>query len=945
MKYLLPFYLCLAILLCAGPVSAEHLGPHGTIRIGIFTFEPMNFIDEQGKAQGFNPDLLRKIAEDENWKAVFVPVSWTDGLEQLQTGEIDLMPSVSYSSERAEVMDYSYESVLELQGQAYVLPGNGIKNISDLAGKKVAVMRRDISGQNFRKTARQLKIDCEYVEVPNLAEAFAAVQRGEAAAGVAPQLYGLRHAGKYNLIPSSIQFAPFSIYFTAKTGEHHKLLSQLDSYLTHGKADKNSYYYQRLNYWLGDNRSLPFALPDWIWAVLAVVGLTTLLSFSRNLVFKSQVRRQTLELSAKEVALRQSEENYQEIFNAGSDAIFIHDAETGQILDVNQTMLDLYGYKKEQVLQLLVVDVSANVPPYTEQEVRQHLQNAIQQGPQHFEWLAKKKNKELFWVEIGLKYYQPGTAGRIIATVRDISARKQAEEALRQSEEKFSRAFKLSPDAVYINRLADGVYIEINQGFSDMTGWTADEVLGRSSQPGDLDIWCQAEERERLVAELRAHGEVVGFEAEFRHKNGGTRIGLRSARVIDIAGEPCILSMTRDITEWKRLQEKQRALEDQVLQAQKLESLGVLAGGIAHDFNNILMAVLGHCELALRRLATESPARQNIEQIKLSASKAADLSNQMLAYSGRGKFVVEPLDLSRVVEEMQQMLEISISKKAVLRYDFPPHLPSVEADVTQLRQIILNLVINASDAIGDKSGVIAITTGAMDCDRSYLQEAWLDENLPAGQYAYMEVADTGCGMERKTIDRIFEPFFSTKFTGRGLGMAAVLGIVRGHKGAIKVYSEVGKGTTFKVLLPASARPVELFNSNNPAEQLQGSGLVLLVDDDETVRTIGREMLNEFGFDVVTAADGAEAVEIFRKQHEQILFALMDLTMPHLDGEQAFREFRRIDSAAKVILCSGYNEQEVTQKFAGKGLHGFLKKPYQLSELQSAIQPLLDETID
>ena len=391
----------------------------------------------------------------------------------------------------------------------------------------------------------------------------------------------------------------------------------------------------------------------------------------------------------------------------------------------------------------------------------------------------------------------------------------------------------------------------------------------------------------------------------------------------------------RDMTERNRAEEEREKLEQQLLHAQKLESLGVLAGGIAHDFNNILMAIIGNADLALRRLNKESPAVENLHRIENAACQAADLAKQMLAYSGKGKFVVELLDINQLLEDMLHMLEVSISKKAVLRLNLAPNLPTVEADATQMRQIVMNLVINASEAIGDKSGVIAITTGCMDCDNSYLKDVWLQENLNEGLYLYLEIADTGCGMDKETMAKIFDPFFSTKFTGRGLGMAAVLGIVRGHKGAIKVYSEPDKGTTFKILLPASGRPAEIFNNVSDHEQWQGSGTVLLVDDEETVRGIGKEMLQALGFTTITANDGKEAVEIF-KTTPGIAFVILDLTMPHMDGEQCFRELRQLDPGVKVIMSSGFSEQEVTQKFVGKGLAGFIQKPYKLSVLKDAI---------
>ena len=288
---------------------------------------------------------------------------------------------------------------------------------------------------------------------------------------------------------------------------------------------------------------------------------------------------------------------------------------------------------------------------------------------------------------------------------------------------------------------------------------------------------------------------------------------------------------------------------------------------------------------------------------------------------------------------MGHMLKVSISKKAVLRYNFSHPLPTVNADATQIRQIIMNMVINASEAIGDRSGTIAITTGCVECNEAYLQEAWLGDPIPQGLYVFMEVADTGCGMNKETLAKIFDPFFTTKFTGRGLGMAAVLGIVRGHQGAIKVYSEPGKGTTFKVLLPAGEKPVEMIKDTAALNKWRGSGLALLVDDEETVRTIGKEMMRALGFQVITATDGRDALDKFR-ENPDISVVILDLTMPHMDGEQCFRELRQVAPQVKVIMSSGFSEHEVAQKFAGKGLAGFIQKPYRLSDLQEILRRAL-----
>ena len=336
-------------------------------------------------------------------------------------------------------------------------------------------------------------------------------------------------------------------------------------------------------------------------------------------------------------------------------------------------------------------------------------------------------------------------------------------------------------------------------------------------------------------------------------------------------------------------------------------------------------------------------AREHVHDIVRASRRAAELCRQMLAYSGKGRFVVQVLSVNEIVEEMTHLLSVSISKKAIIKYNLYANLPMVKADATQLRQVVMNLITNASEAIGDRSGVIALTSGVMDCDDRYLQgAAGSGDNLASGQYVYLEVSDTGHGMDQETLSRIFDPFFTTKFTGRGLGLAAVLGIMRGHKGCIRVDSELGKGTIFKMLLPVCEQPEE--TGSHPGPQLEswsGRGLVLLADDEETIRSLARRILEKGGFAVLTAADGREAIEVFKQHLGEISLVILDMTMPHLDGEACFRELRRLDPGVKVIITSGYNEQDIIGRFIGKGLAGFAQKPYTGAELLPKINELVN----
>ncbi|HVU49102.1 MAG TPA: response regulator [Polyangia bacterium] len=398
-----------------------------------------------------------------------------------------------------------------------------------------------------------------------------------------------------------------------------------------------------------------------------------------------------------------------------------------------------------------------------------------------------------------------------------------------------------------------------------------------------------------------------------------------------------LLGVSIDVTERDRAEKERASLHAQLLQVQKLESLGLLAGGIAHDFNNILTAILGGAATARLAVPIESPARADLDIVIAAAQRAAELTRQMLAYAGKGRFEVRPLDVSRLVREIANLLETTIPKKVQLRLELAEGLPAVEADVAQVQQVLMNLVINGAEAIGEDRGTVLVTTGAQDIDEHYAQSLFASE-IKTGRYVFIEVHDTGAGMDDETREKIFDPFFTTKFTGRGLGLAAVLGIMRGHGGAIKVYSTPGRGSTFKVFFPASDRAPLEFDPKAPS--FRGEGLALLVDDDAGVRGAARRMFELLGFRVLEAANGRQGADLFARHAQEIRVVLLDMTMPEMSGEETFRELRRVRDDVAVILTSGYNEIEATRRFVTKGLAGFLQKPFTPDELASKLAAVL-----
>jgi PAS domain S-box-containing protein len=607
----------------------------------------------------------------------------------------------------------------------------------------------------------------------------------------------------------------------------------------------------------------------------------------------------------------------------------------------NPRMCEITGYSLEEINQSGWYQTV-----YTSPEVSRRAQERMErmrEGDDLIgeEWEIARKDGQLRVLSISTSVLltHDGLA-HVLGLMQDVTDRRQAEDLLRRSEARYRATFERAPIGI-VHFDHDGRLTSLNARYAQMLGYSVEELLG--GQMRDLTHPDDAGAGAAQVAKLLSGEQSLVCWEERQIRKDRSIVWVRAT--VGLLQEPTLalpsaIAVVEDTTPLRLAEQERRRLEVQVQHSQKLESLGVLAGGIAHDFNNLLCGVLGNADLALLDLDPEAPARPYIVSLKETARQAAELCRQMLAYSGKGRFVVEPLDLSQVIGGMRQLLEISVSKQALLRPMLAPGLPAIEADASQLRQIILNLVINASEALGASGGTISVSTGTIDCDRDCLGDTYFHEQLAEGRYVFLEVADTGCGMDRQTLARIFDPFFTTKFSGRGLGLAATLGIVRGHHGAIKIHTEVGQGTTFKVLLPCSTRPASRDAAERETPVWVGDGLALVVDDEPTVRSVTTKMLERMGFEVLVASDGESAVALFRQHAARIVLVLLDMTMPGLSGEATFRELRRLNGGALVILTSGYNEPDATSRFAGHGLAGFLPKPFTYAELRDRIVAIL-----
>ena len=524
--------------------------------------------------------------------------------------------------------------------------------------------------------------------------------------------------------------------------------------------------------------------------------------------------------------------------------------------------------------------------------------------------------------------------------VRELAAQLEARvrertDALARANEELAASAAIvhhSHDAIYSWSL-DGIITSWNPAAERVFGYPAAEILGQH-----LELLVPRDRREdmnRFFDRLKAGEEVQPWETTRTRKDGtAVNVHLTVSALKDASGNIRGASViAQDITLRKRS-------EEQLRQLQKLESLGLIAGGVAHDFNNLLVGILGNSSLVLQSLPPSHPNHAVLANVVDASERAAHLTRQLLAYAGKGQFVSEKVDLSQLVRQISGLVQTSIPKTVQLRLELAPKLPIVDADPGQLQQVIMNLIINGAEAIGEDNGTVLVTTAAQNVDAVYIRHNFAGETLAPSWYVSLEVHDNGCGMDEALRAKIFDPFFTTKFTGRGLGLSAVLGIVRSHKGVIRVYSETGKGSTFKILLPAGTGTPRPAQSAQLNDELRGTGLVLVIDDEEMVRKTAEAMLKRYGYTVIAANDGREGLALFRRRADEIAAVLLDMTMPVMSGEETFRHIRTLRPDSRVIMTSGYNEVEAVRRFTSKGISAFIQKPYTAADLARTVKQVI-----
>ena len=638
---------------------------------------------------------------------------------------------------------------------------------------------------------------------------------------------------------------------------------------------------------------------------------------------------QTWALAAAHREAREREKRYRSVVETAGSIIVVL-APRGSVTEFNREAERVLGWSQEAAVGRDFLP--SFVTQASRATVAADIRMALAGEPTHaFEarWLARDGGERVMACGTTRLVDDDGRAVGVLLCAQDVSERKRVEEALRESEARLRAVIDEAPVVLFALDRTGTLTFSRGKGLARLglePGQRVGEPIG--------DLLTQTFAPAKVYFDRAFAGESVAWTGSL----GDATFECQLMPVADGRSGPAgIIGLAIDVTERKQAEDTRLALERRLLEAQKLESLGVLAGGIAHDFNNLLVSVLGNASLALGELPSHAPACEALRRIERAARRGSELTREMLAYAGKDVIALERVDVNALVAETSDLLSVSIGSKVAMAYDLAPGLPAIEGDPTQIRQVIMNLVINASEAIGGAEGTITVCTGVVELGPEALRDTLHPPEAATGPHVCVEVRDTGCGMDAATAAKIFDPFFSTKFTGRGLGLATVLGAVRGHRGALAVTSAPGRGTTFRVYLPAAGAPARV---EPPAAPSAGEGpegrTVLLVDDEEDVRAVTAHMLERLGCSVLQAGDGREGVDVFRAHARRIDAVIVDLTLPRLSGDRVFREIRSIRPDACVILMSGYSDERATGGLAEAGLAGFLRKPFSVGDLEKAL---------
>ena len=914
-KRLLPIFLLFLLL--------PSLAQAQQVKVGVYSNKPLVFKDEHGNFQGLAIDVLRSAAEANNWELQFIEGTWPQCLQRLQKGELDLQVAIADSQARRELFSFTTTSLLTNWGRVYSSEQNRFESLLELQDKTVAVLKNDIHTQVFADLMESFDQQVVLQYFTDYDQVMQAVNDQVVDAGVVNRMYAMQNARRFSVRQTSMIFNPIQVRFAAPLGKNNHLLSSLSDHLNQLKQDPQSIYYQSLEKWFDMPQGQ--GIPGWLRTSLIVLLVLAALFFISIVILKQQIASRTHEL-------KESRQRYQTLFSHSTDAIFLSNMK-GEIIDVNEEACRSLGYSHSELIQLSVAEIDRTAVE------EKHMENAwpqLQKGKTvTLESVHSRKDGVSFPVEIHIGKIEMLGEDVILGVARDITDRKKVEDerdqalyTLGDERERLSVTLRSIGDGV-IATDDQGVIVFINRITEQLTGWSEQEAIGHPVEQVFHIINEKTGKRcANPVEKILDQGIIIGLanHTALIAKDGTQRSIADSGAPIRDRNNSIIgtVLVFQDVT-------LERKTEAELLKVKKTESIGILAGGIAHDFNNILVAILGNINLAAQYLDADGKAMLLLLDAEKAADRAKQLTQQLLTFSKGGNPVKRIESLPELIRESAEF--VLHGTGVACNYLIAEDLWMVEVDRGQVGQVIQNLVINSRHAMPE-GGTITLS-----CENVVDNELAMFQGLHNEKYVRIVLQDTGVGIPEQMLEKVFDPYFSTKQEGSGLGLAITHSIIDKHDGYIQVHSQVGHGTTFTIYLPASQEGVVEKTVLVPGAT-SGTGTILIMDDEEMVLKVTTQMLEHLGFTVVTTRDGKEALAGYRRlldEGRSVTAIIMDLTIPGgMGGKEAVHEIHQINASAKVIATSGYSTDPIMANCQEYGFSGSITKPFNLSELSRVI---------
>ena len=949
----------LLILMCTCTSFAESPSQK-TVHIAAFSLYPAIFKAQDNSIQGFYVDFISEIAKREGWKVEYIYGNWADGLARIKSGDVDILTSVTWTQERTAYMDFGKVPLNTVWSELYVHEKSSIDNIRQVQDKKIAIMKGDTNGGQFRNLVEKFGIPCQLLEYGNFDEIFKAIASREVDGGVVNNTYGAAKQSEFSVKSSGVIFNPFDIYFAVAKGENHKLLETFDKYLTEWRADKNSPYHLARQKWSHGNIGQVRIVPEWVKNALIGLTLTIIIGAAFIILLRVQVRQKTSKLSAQveerekieetlffinEIGFKHKGDEFLSALTAHlAGSLGVEYAFVSKLLPNGERLrtrgLHAMGARVDDIEYDLLGSPCNNV---LGKEICYYPEDVISLFPDDrllVDLEAAGYAGCPLWDShgiglglIGIISKRPLENRALVETIVQIIGTRAAQEieAMGHLEKLMLKDFTIEniADAVFWIH-SDGRIWDTNEAACKLLAYTEQELLSKGVM--DFDQVYSQESWPAHWVELKKAGNLR-FESTHKDKHGRVFAVEINGSFFTFNGMEYCCSIVHDISKRKESEIEKQNLLVQLNQAQRIESIGVLAGGIAHDFNNILTAIMGNISHAIMDLDASQHAREPLLRAEKAVIRATGLAKQLLIFAKGGDPVKKFFSVPERLNDVVSLVLSGTAVRAVI--DLPADLHAVNADEGQISQAFDNIIINAVQAMpnGGNLTISANNIAITECNNL---------GISAGDYVQMSFTDEGCGIDAENLVKIFDPYFTNKTGGSGLGLASTYAIIKKHEGNISVSSTPGKGTTFTILIPSCGKLVnEEEKAVHALEIAQKNHSILVMDDDEMVRELAEITLKRLGYKVVCCDNGISAVTLYRSAREggePFSLVIMDLTIPGgIGGVEAAKQILAFDPAAQLIVSSGYSADPVMANFCDYGFCASLEKPYNVAEIASILQ--------